>query len=495
MGLEIDRDHFDDADFDAFAARLRASLQALGETLARPGFGVGAPTLGAELEVDLVDEEYRPLPLNRRVLKEALDPRVTLEMSRFNLELNTAPVTLAGAPFSSLARELEEGLSAIRRAAARHGGDVATIGILPTITADDLGRGAMTNAHRYRALSAGIRRARGAPFRVDIAGATDRLTLEVEDTALEGANTSLQIHLRVAPADFARVYNAAQLATAPVLAVAANSPLFLGRRLWDETRVALFRQAVDDRAVDERWRPARASFGHGWVRAGAAELFEESVALHEPLIPVVADEDPLECVRRGGVPRLAELRLHQGTVWRWNRAVYDASCGGHLRIELRALPSGPTVIDMMANAALLVGATLALAPEADRLIARMPFELARFNFGEAARRGLDATLFWPAPAGARAASPTTTSAGELVHALLPAARDALVAHGVEAGEAERLLGIIDARLAASMSGARWQRRALARLGGDAGDAKVARALMHGYQALSRMGQPVHGWPT
>jgi hypothetical protein len=497
MGLEIDRDHFDEGDYAAFAARLRACLQALHETLARPGFGVGPTTIGAELEVDLVDAEHRPLPLNRSVLRAALDPRVTLELSRFNLEINTRPVPLEGAPLSSLARELEGALLALRRAAAQHGGDVATVGILPTISAADLGRGALTNANRYRALSAGIRRARGAPFHVSIAGPVDRLALEVEDCALEGANTSLQIHLRVAPAELARAYNAAQLATAPALAVGANSPLFLGRRLWDETRVALFRQAVDDRAVDEHWRPARVSFGHGWVRGGAGELFEESVALHEPLIPVVGDEDPLGCVRRGEVPRLSELRLHQGTVWRWNRAVYDDADGGHLRIELRALPSGPTVVDMIANAALLLGVTLALAPRADRLVERLPFELARYNFYEAARRGLDATLFWPAPAEGLAPSPVKVRAGELVRRLLPAARDALVEAGVDAGEAERLLAIIDARAAAALTGARWQRRTLEALsrGAAGGDSpSVMRALMERYQALSRMGAPVHTWP-
>jgi gamma-glutamyl:cysteine ligase YbdK (ATP-grasp superfamily) len=468
MGLEIDRDQFEDREFDAFAHRLRACLAALHETLARPGFGVGPTTIGAELEVDIVDDAFRPLPINRRVLRDALDPNVTLEMGRFNLEINTCPVALAGRPFSSLSAELERSLAAIRAAAARHGGDVTTIGILPTITSDDLGRGALTNAHRYRALSSGIRRARKEqPFRVDISG-EDRLAFEVDDCALEGANTSFQVHLRVAPADFARVYNAAQLAT------------------------ALFRQAVDDRAVDEHWRPARVSFGHGWVRSGAAEPFEESVALHEPIIPIVSDEDPIGCVRKGGVPRLSELRLHMGTVWRWNRAVYDHADGGHLRIELRAMPSGPTVRDMAANAALHLGLTLALAARIDRLVERLPFELARFNFCEAARRGLDATLFWPAEA---APSPRTVRAADLVRALVPEAQAALVAAGVDSDEAASLLAIIDARAASGSSAARWQRRALAARGGDASKPAVVSALMADYQALSRAGAPVHTWPV
>jgi len=236
------------------------------------------------------------------------------------------------------------------------------------------------------------------PFRIRIDGA-DPLDVLCDDVTFEGANTSLQIHLRVEPAVFAATFNAAQIATAPVLAAAGNSPLFLGHRLWTETRVALFRQAVDERiaTAEEDWHPGRVSFGHGWVRRGAHELFAESVALHRPLLPLVASEEPLALVRDGGTPALDELRLHHGTVWPWNRAVYDPTNGGHLRIELRALPAGPSAIDMTANAAFLIGLTLALSGEGDRLVNALTFGQCRRNFYEAARRGLDADLLWPSP--------------------------------------------------------------------------------------------------
>jgi hypothetical protein len=214
-------------------------------------------------------------------------------------------------------------------------------GILPTLRAEELRLAALSDARRFRALDNGIRRLRHEPSRVRIDGA-DPLELAVDDVALEGANTSFQVHLRVDPERFTATYNAVQLATGPVLAVAGNSPTFLGRRLWEETRVALFKQVVDDRdaAGKASRRVCRVAFGTGWVRDGAAELLEDSVRLHEPIMPVLAAERPLDRVDGGQVPALEELRLHQGTVWTWNRAIYDPTAGGHLRVEMRALPAG-----------------------------------------------------------------------------------------------------------------------------------------------------------
>jgi hypothetical protein len=394
MGLAIDREEFSPEDYRRFSQRLAENLEALRAVLQRPGFGTGPRTVGAELEMFLVDSAGFPLPVNRQVLGQTVDPRVTLEINRFNLECNLRPSPLAGRPFTALREEFEDTLREVRRAAATQGPRVVVTGILPTLREADLGSSALTGVPRYRALSAAIRRRRDAPFQVAIAG-EDTLSLTWDDVTLEGANTSLQFHLRVAPGEFARVYNAAQLVTAPVLAVSANSPLFLGRRLWDETRVALFRQAVDDRGEPHGGGvvpPARVTFGHGWAREGALELFSEVVALYPPLLPVVGQESPLECVVRGQLPGLYELRLHQSTVWNWNRAIYDPKCGGHLRIEFRALPAGPSVVDMVANGALLLGLSLGLADRMDALLPAMPFVHARGNFIRAAKQGMDAVL-------------------------------------------------------------------------------------------------------
>jgi len=493
MGLEIDREDFGEHEYVLFAERLRESIAALAAVLRRPGFGSGPATLGAELELSLIDADARPAPCNRAVLIAANHPRLTLEADRFDLECTTAPVALAGRPFSALAADLDDTLAAARAAAATHGACLATVGILPTLEARDVQPGALTDSARYRALSAGLRRLRGAPFALGIAGRHESLALACDDVTFEGATTSWQVHLKMPPASFVATYNAAQIAIAPVLALAANSPLFAGRRLWDETRIALFRQAVDERldADADDWRPARVSFGHGWVRASALELFAESVALHPPVIPIVAAEDPREAVRAGDVPTLAELRLHQGTVWRWNRPVYDPVDGGHVRLEMRALPSGPTMLDMLANAAFLVGLVLALAPETEQLLHGLTFGQARRNFYAAARHGIDAELLWPAP---EAPSPRPVAVLDLVPRLLPHAHDALVAHGVAADEAARLLDVIERRVARRVTGARWQAQTLAACERSATRATAIPAMFARYLELSASGAAVHEWP-
>jgi gamma-glutamyl:cysteine ligase YbdK (ATP-grasp superfamily) len=491
MGVDIDRDEFSEAEFARFAERLTESLTALRSVVARPGFGAGPATIGAELELCLVDGNGLALPLNDSVAAAVAHPCLTLETDRFNLECNTEPVALAGRPFSALRTGLESVLAAVGAGAARFGGRVVAIGILPTLRPADLSPAALTRSARYRALSNGIRRLRQAPFEIAIDG-PEPLVTTCDDVTFEGANTSWQVHLKVAPRDFARTYNAAQIATAPVLAVAGNSPTFLGHRLWDETRVALYRQSVDERiaADSDDWRPARVTFGHGWVREGAAELFAESIAMHPPLVAVLAAEDPLAVVAAGGVPRLDELRLHQGTTWRWNRAVYDAMDGGHLRIEFRALPAGPTIVDMLANAAFLLGLTLALTRDVSTLVTRLTFGQARRNFYAAARSGIDAELLWPTDG---VPSPRVEPVRALVPRLLALARAALVEAGVEASEVDPLLEVIAERTASGQTGARWQAAEVARSEGHRGRWGALCAMLERYEDMARGGEAVCRW--
>jgi hypothetical protein len=307
MGTDIDQETFDQVDYLRFRQRLQQCLATLARLLARPDFGVGPATRGAELELCLVDGAARPLLQNRAVRAATGDPRVTVELDRFNLELNATPTLLAGQPFTALGQELRLLLGQVADGARQHGGRVALVGILPTLRH----AGVMTDMARYRALDRGLRRLRQDPFHLRIAGA-DPLELDSDDVSLEGANTSFQVHLRVDPAAFARTYNAVQLATAPVLAVAGNSPTFLGHRLWEETRIALCKQSIDDRdGRGPRRRLARMAFGTGWLREGPLELFAEAVRLHQPLLPVLGDQDPLDAGDPGQAPRLAELRLHR----------------------------------------------------------------------------------------------------------------------------------------------------------------------------------------
>ncbi len=491
MGLAIERDRFEDHEYDDFRERLDAGLRALSSLLARDGFGEGPPSLGAELEVALVGADARPRPVNLAVLRETLDPRMTFELDRFNLESNLLPTPLAGRPFAHLRAEMDGAFAELTRAAEPHAARVAMIGILPTLRVKDLSSDAMTDTPRFRALSRALLRRRDEPFLLRIHG-DDPLEMECNDVTFEGAATSLQVHLRVQPKDFSRVFNAAQLATAPVLSACANSPTFLGHRLWDETRVALFKQAVDVRTTELQRlrRKPRVCFGSNWNRSGAYEIFADAVADFEPLLPVLGEEDPEACVAAGGVPQLGEIRLHQGTVWSWNRPVYDPAEGGHLRIELRALPAGPSVPDMVANAAFFVGLTLGLADEMEDWDGAS-FDETHTSFYRAAQDGLDAVIAWPrgnsAAAGARGAR-------GLVPELVPIARRGLEAAGVEADEIETQLDLISRRCAKGISGAIWQRRALAaaEVGSDRDGALVR--MLERYLVHSRNGLPVHDWP-
>ncbi len=492
MGLAIEQDRFEDEEYERFGERLQQSLRALETLLARPGFGAGPLSLGAELEVALVGDDGRPRHVNIEVLRETLDPRMTFELDRFNLESNLLPCPLAGRPFAHLEKEMSGAFDELTRAAERHRARVAMIGILPTLRPVDLESSAMTDTPRYRALSWALQRNRQEPFSLDIDGA-EPLRMQCSDVTFEGAATSLQLHLRVEPGSFSRVFNAAQLATAPVLAVSTNSPTFLGHRLWDETRVALFKQAVDVRSTElERLRrKPRVCFGFHWNRAGAFEIFEDAVSDFEPLLPVLSEEDPEGCVARGATPHLGEIRLHQGTVWSWNRPVYDPSAGGHLRIEFRALPAGPSIPDMVANAALLIGLTLGLAEEVDDWQA-LPFSEAHTNFYRAAQEGIDSELGWPEGTSVAAGR---RPARELVADLLEVASRGLRGAGVDPGEIESRLEPIAERCRRGITGASWQRQVLATEEARGTRDSALVQMLERYLAHGRAGTPVHEWPV
>ncbi|MDH3439266.1 MAG: glutamate-cysteine ligase family protein [Gammaproteobacteria bacterium] len=461
MGLAIDRSEFSDAEYALAARRLRENLAALKALLERPGFGHGEASLGAELEMSVVGPDAAALPVNKEILAASNDPNLQLELNKFNLEYNLSPVVAAGQPFAALQGELTDALRRLREQASKYDGRIIPIGILPTLQMDQLQTDWMTDLPRYHALNAGIIRMHGQNQQIQING-DDPLDVEFASCTAEGANNSFQVHLRVNPDDFANYYNAAQMATPLALAVSANSPWFLGHSLWDETRIALFKQAVDTRRHRHEWRRmARVPFGHGWVRKGAYELFAESCYLYPILIPVCGDADDLGVVQDGGTPELAELRLQQGTVWNWNRPVYDPADGGHLRIELRSLPSGPTPADMMASAAFHVGLTVGLSHKVESLLSAFPFRYADFNFYRAAQSSLEAQLLWPV---LDETSPRQEVATQLCHELLPVADEGLAEIGVDERERRFLLGLIGDRLRSRQTPAQWQRRFVAEKG-------------------------------
>ena len=486
MGIEIDRTAFDPEDFRAFEARLEENLADLEGLLTDPAFGVGPATLGAELELYLVDDEGNPLHVNQEVHAAAADPRLTLELNRYNLEYNLTPGAVDGGAFSATEREILGCLADLKGHAAAHGGKVVAIGILPTLREADFGPGSITDRRRYHALVAQLIERRGSNFRIDING-RNPLKIDMADITLEGANTSFQVHYRVAPAVYADTYNALQLATPLALAIAGNSPTLFGHALWRETRIPLFKQSIDCRQRDRySWsEPARVNFGRGWVRRGAHELFAEQVRLYPPLLPLCSQD------RAGETPLLDELRLHLSTVWLWNRPVYDPVDGGHLRIELRSLPAGPTPVDMVANAALLVGLAEGLRPRINRLLPALPFHIAEYNFYRAAQHGLAAKLVWPREDQHGLEETPVT---ELLEACLPVAAEGLAAIGTPAEEISHYLGVIGARLAARQTGATWQLDTLHGLDGGLPTPDAQHEMLKRFMALADSNRPVAEWP-
>jgi gamma-glutamyl:cysteine ligase YbdK (ATP-grasp superfamily) len=495
VGTELKREHFSEAERSLFQQRLQGQLSELSEVLNKPGFGEGPRTLGAELELCLIDARGRAFGISDQIVRAANTPMITPELGAFDIELSTPPVAMAGAPFSQMRQSMAASVKRIASLCEPHGARAIPISILPTLRREDFDSDAVTDLPRYRALTRGLCNARGKPFEIAIDGDDALRVTSYDAVVMEAANSAFQMHVSTSPREFADVFNAALLLSAPVIAAAANSATFLGKRLWHETRVALFKQAGDDRppAADRDMAlPPRVNFGNAWVREGAYELFLESVALHAPLLfECSPSEDARALLDSGQVPRLSELRLHHGTVWAWNRPVYDPSGGGNLRVELRSLPAGPTHDDMLANAAFLVGAMLALKERMPALTQALPFALARNNFYAAARDGLEAELAWP---GEQGSAPTTHSAREILLSLMNDAHAGLRAAGVDDAECERFLSIFEARVRSGQTAAVWQRAVLSDLHrhGVTGDAALT-ALLERYVVGFQSQRPVHTW--
>jgi len=491
MGLSVKNDDFTKADYQLFSGRVRENLAALKLLLNRPDFGLGPTSFGAELEMYIIDHDYRVAPIYDYLLERCDDHQLQAELNRFNIEYNLSVVQAQGSPFLAIEREIEKVIARLNYHAADKGCRVLPIGILPTLTETDISSEMISDLPRYHALAQGLRQMRDGPFEIEIDG-KNPLAFSTDDVALEGVNTSFQFHWRVAPSDFANLFNAVQLLTPLALAAGANSPILLGHELWDETRIAVFKQSIDYRDHDgESWRrPARVSFGNGWVRQGAYETFAETAALYPPLLPIVGDEDAVAVVANGGIPRLDELKLHHGTVWPWNRAVYDDAAGGHLRIEMRSLPAGPTAQDMTANVALVVGAAQALKARMPELLPLLPFNYASHNFYRAAQDGLNANLIWPTFNQTRLKEIPVSSA---IMEMLPLAEEGLASLGVNDQEIARTLGIMRKRIDSQTSGARWQRRMLARVAQNEGPQSAYHGMLENYLREFSRGVDVAEW--
>jgi CBS domain-containing protein/gamma-glutamyl:cysteine ligase YbdK (ATP-grasp superfamily) len=489
MGEHNVEQQVDETKAQAFMKALLEDLRALAFMLEDGRVESGVRRIGAEQEMFLIDRYLRPAPVSLEVLKHADDARLTTEIARFNLEANLTPLELANTCFTRMEEELSEVIEKARHSAATHNADVLLSGILPTLQKSDLTLDNLTPVARYHELDRGVIQLRGGPFSIHIKG-LDELQLTHDNIMMESCNTSFQVHFQSSAKEFANDYNVAQAITAPVLAVAVNSPLLFGQRLWQETRVALFQHSTDERSRPQlaRNQPTRVSFGDRWLTHSVVELFHDQITRFRPIMITQPDENPFAVLARGETPLLSALRMHNGTVWRWNRACYGVTDGvPHLRIENRALPSGPTVVDEIANTAFFTGLMLAVPQTYGDVAKRMAFDDAKLNFFRAARHGLDAHFQWIDGQSHGAAS-------LILNELLPLAREGLASEGVDRADIDKYLGIIEDRAHSRQTGARWITKSLTAIGSAASKDASTRKLAAEMLGQQKTGQPIHRWP-
>jgi gamma-glutamyl:cysteine ligase YbdK (ATP-grasp superfamily) len=470
---------------------VRRSLDVFARMLRERLFDASTSRVGLEIELNLVDEHGMPSMRNADVLAAIADPAWATELGQFNIEINVPPQGLGGDAVAALEDEVRASLNTADAKARGAGSRLVMIGILPTLSEQHMSLETLSANARYRVLNEQIFAARGENMQITIEG-PEQLHTQADSITPEAACTSVQLHVQVSPDTFASYWNAAQAIAGVQVALAANSPFLFGRHLWQETRITLFEQATDTRPDELKQQGVRPRvwFGERWITS-VFDLFEENIRYFPALLPICEEEDPLEELDRGAAPQLAELSLHNGTIYRWNRPVYAVVDGKpHLRVENRVLPAGPTVADVMANAAFYYGLVRVLAEAQRPIWTQLSFATAAENLHEAARHGLDAQLYWPGVG--------ETPAAELVlRRLLPMARDGLSRWGMNADHADRLLGIIEQRCLTGQTGAAWQVaavRAMARRNG-AGRDEALRLMTQLYSDHMHVNDPVHTWPA
>jgi len=490
MGREIAAIKISGEDRRRYRDKVRRSLDVLARMLRERRFDSESSSVGLEIELNLVDSAGQPAMRNAEVLERIADPQAwSTEVGQFNLEINVPPRLLEGSAVADLEEEVRGSLNAADAAARAVDTRLVMIGILPTLTESHTREDILSASERYKVLNEQIFAARGEDMRIEISG-PERLLTHASSITPEAACTSVQLHIQVAPDAFAAYWNAAQAIAGVQVALAANSPFLFGRQLWQETRITLFEQATDTRPDELKHQGVRPRvwFGERWITS-VFDLFEENLRYFPALLPICEPEDPVLVLDSGANPELAEMSLHNGTIYRWNRPVYAVVNGTpHLRVENRVLPAGPSVADVMANAAFYFGLVRALAEAQRPVWSQMSFATAAENLHEAARNGIEAQLYWPGAGDVPAA--------ELVlRRLLPLAREGLARWGVDDGHADRLLGIIEQRCLTGQTGATWQIGAVSGAGGAAQPdrAEALRSMTQRYIGHMHTNEPVHTW--
>ena len=471
-----------------FVRSLLNDLSAMEKMLEANQFETGIQRIGVEQEVFLVDQSWRPAPIADQLLPTLKDPRFTSELAKFNLELNLDPLELKSGCFQVMENNLQDALTILGEALADFNCRALLTGILPTIRRADLGMENMMPLERYRSLFERLRETRGSSFDYHIQG-HDELRSTQEFPTFEFCNTSFQVHFQTNPEVFVDAYNFSKLIAAPVLAAAVNSPLLLGKRLWQETRIALFQQAVDTRNFSDHLqeKSSRVFFSQSWLQQSILEIFKDDITRFRVLLCSEGEENALEVLAAGGVPKLQALSVFSGTVYRWNRACYGITDGKpHLRIENRILPSGPTILDEVANAAFWIGLMNGMPDAYCDLQKKMSFDAAQYNFTMAARYGLNSRFQWLGSKGYQ-------SRELILEELLPIARAGLKAAGIGAKEKTRYLDVIEERVKSRQTGAKWMIENFGQLQHNATNNEVNVALTAAIWHNQQAGRPVHKW--
>ncbi len=490
MGQDIDEIRFTREDRQRYRDKVKRCLEVLHRLRAEDRFEVERKLIGVEVEFYVVDDDGEPMMINAELLSRIESEDFQTELAQFNIEFNLAPHKLNGTVFREIEEELQTSFEQANRRAEELDARVAMVGIIPTLRDLHVTIQNLSANPRYHLLNEQILEARGEDLTVDIEG-PEKLALTINSIAMEAAATSVQLHLQVSPQGFGPLWNAAQAASAAQVAIGANSPFLLGKELWRESRIALFQQAIDTRSEEltaQGVRP-RVWFGEAWID-DVMDLFDENVRYFPALLPLLDEEDPVQALERGDIPRLHELNLHNGTIYRWNRPIYAIARGKpHLRVENRVLPAGPTMVDIVANAAFYFGLVRSLAELDPPLPRQMSFQAAHDNFFRAARDGIDSSLFWPGVGD--------VPASELIlRTLLPLAHEGLDAWGVDRRDRDHYLGIIEQRALKRLTGASWQVRTFRHLLEDADSREEAITEMtRRYLEGMRANEPVHTWPV
>ena len=456
MGSLKVTDKTDESQLRSFTKAILNDLQALEKMFEGDYFEEDARRIGAEQEMFLVDSAMQAAPIALEVIEESKDPRLTTELGLFNLEANVKPLDFRGDCLRQMEGELHEVIDVARKTARRLDADIVMVGTLPTVQQSDFIEENLTPLPRYKEMNRVLTEMHGERRLIHIKG-LDELQLTLENTFMEFSNMSFQVHLQVGFREFVKHYNWSQAIAAPVLASAVNSPLLLGHRLWHETRIALFQHATDTRSPvhQERNQQPRVNFGDKWVENSMLEVFQEDVARFRIILTQEVEEDSLAALKSGKIPHLYAWQLHNGTMWRWNRACYGIENDkASLRVEARFLPAGPTITDEMANAAFFLGLMTALPEEFGDVTKKMSFDDAKNNFFNVAQNGLKTNILW--------LDGKSYPAQKLIlEKLVPSARKGLESAAIDAEDIEKYLGIISARIEAEKTGAQWMLDSLA----------------------------------